>query len=94
MGKASFLLLSFICSSSLFLLCLSLSLLTDEWSFLSCSPNASQIPKGAKVSRSVMMWHGLLPLVLFTVLLSFIFQCCAYMHFVMFFHILFFSFAS
>ena len=48
------------------MLCLSLSLLTDEWSFLSCSPNASQTPRNARVSHLVMMWYELLPFVPFT----------------------------
>ena len=78
MGKASFLLLSFICSSSLFLLCLSFSLLTDEWSFLSCSPNASQTPREARVSNLVMMWYNLFPLVPFTACFHSFSVLCSY----------------
>ena len=64
MRLSSFLLF---CSSSLFLLCLSLSLLTDEWSFLPCNPNTSQTPREAKVSHLVMMWYGPLLFVHFSV---------------------------
>ena len=62
-------------SSSLFLLCLSLSLLTNEWSFLPCSPNASQTPREARVSHLVMMFASIL------------FQCYVYMHSFVCFHL-------
>ena len=64
MRLSSFLLF---CSSSLFLLCLSLSLLTDEWSFLPCNPNASQTPRETRVSHLVMIWYGPLLFVHFSV---------------------------
>ena len=75
MRLSSFLLF---CSSSLFLLCLSLSLLTDEWSFLPCNPNASQTPKEARVSHLVMMWYGPLLFVHFSVCFHSFPMLCTY----------------
>ena len=48
-------------------MCLSLSLLTDEWSFLPCSPNASQTSGKARVSHLVMMWYRPLLFVPFSI---------------------------
>ena len=64
------------CNSSLLLLCLSLSLSTDEWLFFPYSPNVSQTPREARASHLAMMWYAPLLFVPFSICFhSFPIQC-------------------